>query len=358
MTLFRRICLSALFISLILGCIIYSKAVYNAVNTALERCVLIIIPSLFAFMAISRMMIRTGAADFIFKMFDKIFQILLGLPKGCAAVFIISNIAGYPVGCSMLKEKIDLGLTDKRSAEAMSIYCYGAGPAFLINAVGAGIFGSTRIGLIIFLSVISANAVLAAIINRIYDLHIEPDRIRSSGSDFSEALVSSVTSAGEDIIKMCSVIVFLSAVIAVNDSYGITNCVSDIFGLSDNSLLIFKSLFEITNINGISRNAYHTLPYLGAVCGFGGLSVIMQIKSVIGKSFNLKLFFKWMPVKMILCFLFTKLYIMLIFDNYIPAFARSYDIIVRIDNLIPSICLIMMIFILLFQKGLDFLKRV
>lgn len=354
----RRLFSAAAASFLLFGFIIYSKAVSSAVCASLKRCAEVIIPSLFAFMAMSKLLIRTGIADSLFKPFDKALHLLLRLPEGAGSVFIISNIAGYPVGSSMLKEKVLLGYTDKQSAEVMNLYCYGAGPAFLINAVGCSIFGISRIGVCIYLSVISANIVLAAVTNRIYRPQMKSNISNTEKRPFSEELVLSVTASGEDIFKMCSVIVFFSVIIAAADSLGLIGSITKLLCLSDNGQDVFKSIIEITNLNSINKNAYGLLPYVCAVCGFGGICVITQIKAVVGNTLSFKLFFLWLPIRTVLDYSFMKLYIMLFFGNSIPVFAKSDDIIVRIDNFIPSICLIMMIFILLFQKGLDFLKRV
>ncbi len=343
-------------ILLMTGLIIYSNDVTEAVILSTKRCICVIVPSLFAFMSVSGFIVRTGLTGIISKPFDLTVGKILKMPAGAAAQFIISNTAGYPVGASMLSEAVRTGQTDKRSAEAMLIYCYAGGPAYLINAVGYGIFGNKAAGLSVFLSTVTANLLLAAIINRIYRPKLFTSVTKCGIS--SESLISSITDAGEKLFAMCFMIIWFSAVTTVVKGSGLPARASELLGLNRSEAVLIGSLFEITSSSALDRNAIGYLPQLAAVCCFGGVCVILQLHTVIKNSFGIKLFLKWMPVRMILVFCINKLYNWIFMDNSIPAFAEKGKIIVELNNLLPSLCLIMMIFILVLQKRLDFLKRV
>lgn len=352
----RDVIFTILIILTMAGLIVYSDKAAEAAVSSVKRCITVIVPSLFAFMALSGFMIRSGTAGFISKPFDLTIGRLLRMPKGTSAIFIISNIAGYPVGASMLSEAVRAGRTDRRSAEAMAVYCYAGGPAYLINAVGLGIFSSKGAGLSVFLSVLTANVILAAIVNRLYKPRMaeQISGIKISADD----LVSSVTDAGEKIFDMCFMIVWFSVMLAVAEGTGIPRQISNALGLSKSEGILVRSLVEITSSSSLNRNAIGYLPVLAALCSFGGLCVIMQVYTVIKNSLSLKLFLKWMPLRTVLVFTLSRLYNWLFLDNNIPAFSGNDELIVELDNLLPSLCLIMMIFILVLQKRLDFLRRV
>ncbi|MBR6873489.1 MAG: hypothetical protein IKN17_08310 [Ruminococcus sp.] len=343
---------AAVILLLMTGLICYSAEVGGAVFAAIDRCCRIIIPSLFAFMAFSRLLIGTGLAGLISRPFNRLFRIVPGIPEGGAALFIISNTAGYPVGAAALSDMVQRGQVSKRTAEIMSIYCCAGGPAFMINAIGVSVFGSFGVGLCVFLAVLSANTVLAAVVNRLY----RPDKITpvKTENSISEELIGSVTGAGEAVLKMCAVIVFFSAVMAAAEAAGLFSMLSELPELSEGGKALLRSVFEITNAAQIPQNSYKSIPLLAAICSFGGISVLMQIKCAAGNSISLNKLYKWLPVKGALTFGFTKLYLPLLSDDSIPTFSRSPEIIGNLDNLLPSLCLIMMIFILILQKRLDF----
>ena len=338
------------------GMIVYSKEVSAAVTESIRRCLTIIVPSLFAFMALSRLMISSGILKLLSVPFDMTIGRLLGMPKGVSALFIISNTAGYPVGASMLAEAVRSGRTERRSAEAALIYCYAGGPGYLINAIGVGIFGNKAAGCSLFLSVLTANAVLAAIVNRVYKPKIDlssPDK-----TDISQCLTSSVTGAGESVIGICMMIVFFSAVLAVVEAAGAIRAIYGALGLDKNQCILLRSMLEITASADLGTGAVGCLPFLAAISSFGGLCVVLQLKTVTGGSIGLKRFLLWMPARICMVFGFDKLYNWLFVENCLPAFTKSNELIVELDNFLPSICLIMMIFLLVLQKRLDFLKRV
>ena len=352
----REVLLASLLLLSMTGLIVYSKYVSEAVLRSVKRCVGVIVPSLFAFMALSGFMIRSGVITYISKPFDLTVGKLLKLPAGTSGLLLISNIAGYPVGASMLADAVRKGKIDRRCAEIMSVFCYAGGPAYLINAVGTGIFGSKKAGLSVFLSILTANLLLAAVMCRIYKPTAE---IRTDGRKVSsEDLICSVTDAGEKIFDMCFMIIWFSAILAAAEGTGLPARIGNTLGLTPSEGIMIRSMFEITSSSALDKNAYGLLPWLAVLCSFGGVCVILQLKTVIKGSFGSKLFWKWMPIRGVLVYSLNRIYNWIFLDDNMPAFARDKEIIVELDNLLPSLCLIMMIFILVLQKRLDFLKRV
>ena len=345
-----------LLLVLMAGAVLFPAEVSAACADSIMRCVKVIIPSLFMFMAVSKLLIATGASDMLSKPLDKLFSKVLGIPYGGASVFIISNAAGYPVGAGMLSELVSNGRMSRASAEAMSVYCYAAGPAFILNIIGSGVFSDSRVGIVIFLSIIFTNLLLAAIIGRISKPGItssHPPKI-----NFAEALTDSVASAGDSLLKMCFMIVFFSAITAVADCFGLFSLVENTFGMSGNAMILFRSAFEITNLCSLSSNAAGLIPFVTVICGFGGICVVLQTAAVIHSGYSIKKFLLYLPVRAIMNYAFAKLFCRLMLEDSIPVFVKSEKIIVELDNLLPSICLIMMIFILVLQKRLDFFHKV
>ena len=340
-----------------IGAVLYGEAVNRSIINAAERCIKIVIPSLFLFMSAAGALASTGALDIISKPFDLLFGKILALPKGASALFLISNLAGYPVGMAMLSKLCEKGRIDKRSAEAMSIYSFAAGPAFVINAVGVGIFHDRKLGLILLCSTFCTNIVLAAVINRIYKPRIRPAD-NTCPDNLSEVFVGSVTSAGEALLKMSMMIILFSALLAVGDKIGIFSYLRDFFPLSRNGEILIRAAIEITELSALSGTALAAAPAACAVLSFGGICVLLQIKASVGKTLCIKQMIIWLPVRSALSILISKLMIFLFMDNSIPTIAYNDEIIVELDNFIPSICLIMMIFLLVLQKRLDFFKRI
>ena len=85
-------------------------------------------------------------------------------------IFILGNISGYPIGIKLLSDMVKEEKIPPRTAEIMSCYCYAGGPAFLTGAVGLAVFGSKKVGLLMFLSILTANFLVGMVMNRIFKL--------------------------------------------------------------------------------------------------------------------------------------------------------------------------------------------
>ena len=333
---------------------VFSEDAAKASLQATERCINMIVPSLFAFMAISELICRCSLHEVISKPFDRLAGFLFGMPKGLFSVFLISNTAGYPVGINMLKEMVRSRRLSKPSAEAAAVYCYAGGPAYAVGVIGAGVYGCKRVGVIIFLSVLLTNLIFATIINKVTDISAAETDHDVSFDAYS--LSESVTSAGSSVLKMCAVIIFFSALSSALRIDALIELLREKAVLTHSWSVLIRSIIEISNITGLHSSAYGAVPFAAAAVGFGGICVQLQLLAVLDGAFSLKLFYKLLPLRLLLNYGICRLMCRFFLADNLPAMASGDEIIVEIDNFVPSICLIMMIFILVFKKNWLFLK--
>lgn len=331
-------------------CILLIKqegCIHAQIVSAIDRCLNVIIPSLFAFMAFSGIIINTGLHSYISKPFYPISKYIFAMPNELFFVFVLSNVSGYPIGAKLLVQLTEENKISKRTASIMSCFCYGGGPAFYSGVVGMTVFGSTQIGIMIFLSVIAANLVIALILNRIY----KPQYIKEKQSiKFnSETIVDSVISAGKSMFTVCATIIFFSVIISLLEVNGFFETFKAL-GLSENQCTLIKSLFEISNLSELTDSNINLLPFICGICSFGGICVLIQIKAIVGKSYSLNYFLvsrvMSMPLSGAICSLILKYY----HPKVVSAAAVKAQIVARPDNMIPSACLIAMIMILFMHK--------
>ena len=329
--------------------VVYSVEIANDVRSAVYRCINVIIPSLFAFMAVSQLIMKSGAYIYISKPFKPIAW-LMKLPYELTFVFLMSNLAGYPIGASMLSELADSGSIDKKSASRLLCSCFNGGPAFFCSVVGAAVFGSVRTGIIVYLSIFAANFLLAAVLNRVFP-------IKYSGKEKkfcfrSEMLFDSVAEAGESLFKICGMILIFQTFLTL-----LRNMLLDNFFASQNIKALTFSFAEITNLSELQGQPFRFLPIVTAAGAFGGICIIMQIKSVVRNRFF------WLPF--ICARIFCAVLAALICKNLNTYFgiksisvAIEPDFIVNLNNFLPSLCLIMMIFLIVLKKRLAFSRKV
>lgn len=125
-----------------------------------------VLPSLFPFMVITLILVKTGLAEKASLPLRRVTG-LFRLPPSSAACFLLSILSGYPAGSRVLNEFYDNGSLTKADCQKLSYLCSTSGPLFIIGSVGFKMFGDKIIGLKILaahlLSVIITSLVLALI---------------------------------------------------------------------------------------------------------------------------------------------------------------------------------------------------
>lgn len=337
--------------------IIYSKSVAASVSTALERCLTVIIPSLYIFTALSGMFISSCTYQLLGKFFGTFSRYILKLPEELFGIFLISSVAGYPIGAKLISELYNRSEINKTDAERLLCVCYSSGPAFVIGTVGYSMFSETisvKAGLALFLSNFAANLLLLALMN--IRKPVSEKNSKKTKLDFSaDIIVNSVISGGKSMLIICAVIIFfasLTAVLSVTGIVGKTSlAVSALFGISEPlSETLLCAFMEISCITGLDNAALY--PAAAAMLSFGGLCVLLQIKAIVGSRFSLKSFLLARPVCAGFSYIFAKLFFFM-FDINITS-AASVNVCTNNTSYSPilSVFLLIMTILLLSEKSI------
>lgn len=83
-------------------CVCFAEQIQMEMRSALTRCLTTIIPSLYAMMILSQMLLESGVWRLLAKPFRWFGEKCLGIAEPYFAVFLLSQFAGYPVGAGML----------------------------------------------------------------------------------------------------------------------------------------------------------------------------------------------------------------------------------------------------------------
>lgn len=112
----------------------------------LSLCARTVIPSLFPFMVISELMVRSGAGESLGRLFSRPMRYLFGLSgAGCTAV-VLGSLCGFPVGARTAVALYDRNAISRRECEHLLTFCNCPSSAFLVTAVGVSLFGNRRLG--------------------------------------------------------------------------------------------------------------------------------------------------------------------------------------------------------------------
>ena len=335
--------------------IINAKGSADAAELALKRCLGVMIPSLFAFMAASEILVRSGGLRIISLPFGTAAKYIFKMPGELFSVMLISNIAGFPVGASMISQLVSQGRLSKRDASVLSCCCYGGGPSFAIGVIGLYLYGDKNVGLVIWASAAAANLIMALVLNRFYKLSIKE---KTRTDNYSGIIIASAEKAGRNMLMICGLIILFSVLLTnVGEALGFLDRFSGSAANKDVPILL-KSVFEISVITQLSAAKIGYIPIIAAMFSFGGVCVLMQTVAASCKEYPLSPFFMSRIPALLITFIIAKLITPFFVSAETECFAARGDAIVNINNFVPSICLILMIFLLLFKKRVAFSKDI
>ena len=333
-----------IFLSLIAGAavillLIDPKAVSEAIELSSESCLEVIVPSLFAFTVLAIYLQNSGLYRTALKPLTFPLSKLLRIDEELCAVFVLSNIGGYPVGAKLLTELVRQGRLSPKNAGRMMCFCFGSGPGFMIGIAGMKIFGSAAAGLMLFGASFASSLLIASFVRSRGEIALESSENRYCLT--SEAFISSVTSGARVMFTVCAMIVGFSAVSALLKTVGAYALFERVFGSGE----IFPALLEVTRIREIVPTGY-ALPTCAALLGFGGACVLMQI-AALAKDIPLKGFLISRVPAALLGVLFTAPFTKSFPPQDIQVIASDTAVIPFTKNAALSVCVLAMCAILL-----------
>lgn len=160
-----KFALPALFLTMIAAAVIIYPERY--ISCCLEGFIMwaeCVLPSLFPFMVITLIMIRSGFAEKAALPLKKITG-LFRLPPAGAICLVISMCSGYPAGAKCLLEFYENGSLSKRDVKKLSSLCSTSGPLFIIGSVGVRMLGDKSAGWKILLAHFISVTVTALLIS-------------------------------------------------------------------------------------------------------------------------------------------------------------------------------------------------
>lgn len=264
--------------------IIGSDGAVSGAKNALGVCASVIIPCLFPFFVVSFLISQLGLPVYLGAHLQTPMAMLFGTSGTGASVFILGILGGYPLGAAVIADLLRRGDLNRSEAAKLLAFCNNSGPAFLIGAVGIGVFRSAPAGLLLY-----AVHILAAVMTGLFlsgtrysDTHTAP--ILISSANLSTALPESMSKAALQIVQICGYVIFFGAVTGTLEELGIFSALyGNLAAYSQLTLqharCVCMGLMELGCGIGAMSGASLT-PQALTVCafitGFGGLSVCMQ----------------------------------------------------------------------------------
>ncbi len=236
------------------------------VKDGLRLAVLSVLPASLPFMVISDMYLSFGHPERLYP-FSSLLKRLFGISDASLVPLIAGNIGGFPIGARLVARLYLDGEIEKEEAESVIALSSSPSFAFIIGAVGVGLWNDLRVGLL-FLIILYISKLTVGVICR-KSRHKTVFKEDNSRQSFD--LVESVKSSATASVSLIAFISLFSVIVGIAKRH-----------LRSRWLIYaVAGLCEVTGALSLFRELYDMSPLLsfilsGASLGFGGLSVLLQ----------------------------------------------------------------------------------
>lgn len=274
--------LTALFLFVYL--LIFPQYATEPARYALTFCGTTLVPSLFIYMVLAKMVISLPITDKLTR--------ILGLE---AFALLTGTLCGCPVGAKNAMTLYESGRITKKQAEYLYSFTNNASLTFIIGFVGGELFGDIKIGLKLLMFQLIGSLVTAIIMKKIIFGKEKVPRTLPCGNQ-KVGLGEAITDSAATMVNICACAVFF--IVA-------GGAVTQLFELDTVSDSILKSVLEFSSGCAAALKAgYLALPITAFALGQTSFSVAMQVKSVVG---NRLAFRPYLAGKLISCIVMVTL---------------------------------------------------
>ena len=298
--------------------IVFSKSNITAVKSSLNIWVNNVIPSLLPFFIATELLNYTNIPTVIGNMFNKIMKPIFNVPGIGAYALFMGIISGYPVGAKIVTNFRNNNQCTREEAERLITFTNNSGPLFILGTVGISLFYDMSIGLLLLVTHILACTSVGIIFRfwkrtkrrshplfspdlsfRLKGEKRSTDTIESTVTfkSLGEVLSKSILSAINSVTLIGGFIVLFGIILSILQKAYILNILKNLFvpcfnlfNISNDFIVpILTGIIELTN--GVvstsaiaSRNLTINIIICAFLLGFGGISIMLQVLSIISKS--------------------------------------------------------------------------
>lgn len=287
--------------------VIFSKSNLVASKNGLLLWFNNIVPSLLPFFIATELLSYTNVITKLGKLLNPIMRPIFNVPGVGSYALLMGIISGYPTGAKIVSNLKENNLCTKEEAERMIAFTNNSGPLFILGTVGISLFGNTLIGfLLLFTHILGCLSVgfLFRFWKKNYKtsscfIHKKSDGNQNVNfSNLGEVLSKSIISAIKTVVMIGGFVILFSVVLSILEKSNILEFLShlffpifNLFKITDFSFCTstFSGILELTNgvmqlSNIFCKNISINIILSAFLLGFGGISILLQVYSIISKS--------------------------------------------------------------------------
>ena len=312
--------ISILSVLFVIALCVYSKENIEAVKNGLSLWINNVVPSLFPFFIATEILCNTNIINLLGNLLEKPVSKLFNVPGEGVFALIMGTISGYPSGAKIVSNLKSQEVLTIEESERLIAFTNNSGPLFILGTVGVSLLENSQIGYILLISHIVA-CLFVGIAFRNWKKNkyvykkkvVNNDKKNISVKDFGGILGESIRNSIVTITNIGGFVVVFSVIISILNSSGFF----EFAGLIFNKFNIPKEIgngviggiIELTNgVKLISclKMTKISICIISFLIGFGGLSVLFQVYSIISKeNISIKPYFLGKMLQGVISFFIT-----------------------------------------------------
>ena len=276
--------------------VLLSRQMSSAVLSALELCLKSVIPSIFPFMVLSRLLVECGGGELFARAFGRYTQRLFGLSGAAATPIFLGALCGFPVGavvCERLYRSGDISLDE---LETLIGFVSLPSPAFVINAVGTNMLGDREKGVALYFLLLTVSLLTGLVVCRFSSPKHDFTpalRLTPPQKKLSEITVDAVSSSATALLGVCAYTAFFSTVAKLFETT---------LALPETAGILLKGVLEFSSGCYAASSSPDPFAFCALILAWSGVGVHFQIISVCPKEASYKKFYTVIFARTILCF--------------------------------------------------------
>jgi len=250
-----------------------------------------VLPSLLPFFILTKLLSYTNFIPTLGKKLSPLTYKMYGVGGVSGYVYLMSIISGYTVGAKITSDLYSNKIISKTQAHTITSFTSTSGPLFVLGTVSIGLFGSTKMGIIILIS-----HYISAIINGLLYKHKKSYTLtlntnHTTNNYLNESMTSSISSIMTVGGFIAIFYMILKLMLKLNLFFPISKLLN-LLGVNQNvSISIISGLFEVTTgcilLSNCGLNFIAQSLIISFLISFGGLSIHLQALCFL-KNFEMK----------------------------------------------------------------------
>ena len=160
------------------------------------------LPSMFPMFILSDILITYNFTNYLPKKLISYLSKIFNLSNNAVFIFLLSMISGFPLNAIIIKNSFDNKLLTKEECEHLLYFTHFSNPLFILNTVGIFYLNSNIYGIIILISHILSNIIIAILLRNKNYPNIHYISLNSNCQSFGTTLSNSINKAISSLLMI------------------------------------------------------------------------------------------------------------------------------------------------------------